>query len=359
MGDARVQILALLDQPPDRGGGVMRQRVLARPVLGQPRTGGRQFLDPALQAVAAVACPRQGMTRLAQGIARGEGGGAGARGEQRGRLLRLGGVPLGSGRAGDLGLGGLGFGLGRGGGPGGVAPAGEDHPRLGQTDLLGDQAIALRRTRLSPQGGDAGILIGDGLVQPGQVRLGRAQLALGIAAADMKPGDAGRFLQHRAALGRLGGDDRADPVLADQGGRVRAGGGVGEEEGDVLGPHVTPVDPVRRARAAFDPADDLGFLALTLGQDHDFGEVARRAGGGPGEDHVFHARPAHRPRAVLAHRPAQRFEQVRLAAAIGPDNTGQPRLDDQIGRIDEALETRNAKPLDLHVFGRRLHAGNG
>jgi hypothetical protein len=36
-----------------------------------------------------------------------------------------------------------------------------------------------------------------------------------------------------------------------------AGGGVGEQEGDVAGAHVAAVDAVSRAGAALDPARDL------------------------------------------------------------------------------------------------------
>ena len=43
------------------------------------------------------------------------------------------------------------------------------------------------------------------------------------------------------------------------------------------------------------------------------------------EDHVVHAVAAHRRRAVLAHHPAQRLEQVRLAAAVRADHAGQAR----------------------------------
>ena len=52
----------------------------------------------------------------------------------------------------------------------------------------------------------------------------------------------------------------------------------------------------------------------------------------------FHARAAQRFRAVLAHRPAQRFEQIGLAAAVGADDAGQARLNDKLRRIDEGLE---------------------
>ena len=44
---------------------------------------------------------------------------------------------------------------------------------------------------------------------------------------------------------------------------------------------------------------------------------------GAGEDHVVHGGRAHALVRGLAHHPAQRFEQVRLAAAVGADDAGQ------------------------------------
>jgi hypothetical protein len=86
------------------------------------------------------------------------------------------------------------------------------------------------------------------------------------------------FFEHQPALGGLGGDDRGDAALADQGRRMRAGRGVGEDQRDVLGAHVAAVDAVGAARAALDPADDFEFLAIrAFGEEHDLGEVARRA----------------------------------------------------------------------------------
>ena len=155
------------------------------------------------------------------------------------------------------------------------------------------------------------------------------------------------------ALDRLGGDNRADLALADERRGVGAGRGVGEQQGDVLGAHVAPVDPVGRARAALDPPGDLAFaraalvVCAALDQDRDFGEVALRAGCGAGEDDVVHAAAAQRLRAGFAHRPADRFEQVRFAAAVGPDNAGQARLDAQLGGLDEALEPAELEPPKL------------
>jgi hypothetical protein len=55
--------------------------------------------------------------------------------------------------------------------------------------------------------------------------------------------------------------------------------------------------------------------------------VARRPAHRAGEDHVVHLAAAQPPRRGLAHHPAQRLDEVRLSAAVRPDDPGQPRLD--------------------------------
>ena len=69
---------------------------------------------------------------------------------------------------------------------------------------------------------------------------------------------------------------------------------------------------------------------------------------GAGEDHVVHAAGPHGLGGVGAHHPAQRLQQVRLAAAVRPDDAGDAGLDPELGRIDEGLEARKAQPLEVH-----------
>ena len=97
-----------------------------------------------------------------------------------------------------------------------LAPAREDQPRLGDPDLVGELAVALGGARLPPQRHAAQLHVGEDLVEPDQIGLGRAQFLLGVLAADVEAGDPRRFLEHQPAFGRLGGDHRADLALADQ-----------------------------------------------------------------------------------------------------------------------------------------------
>ena len=109
-----------------------------------------------------------------------------------------------------------------------------EQPRLDAADLVGQLAIALGRARLPPQLRRALLLVAEDFAQPGEIGFGRAKLLLGVLAPRVQPGNAGRFLEQLAALDRLGGDDRADLALADEGRGVGAGRGIGEQQRDVL-----------------------------------------------------------------------------------------------------------------------------
>ena len=130
---------------------------------------------------------------------------------------------------------------------------------------------------------------------------------------------------------------------------MSAGRGIGEEKLDVAGADLAAVDAIGRALFALDLARNLDHLAVIIGGGRravaivDIEDNFRVVAGGTArrarENHVFHARAAHVLERVLAHDPAHGFEQVRLAAAIGADDTRQARLDDEIGRVDKGFET--------------------
>ncbi len=246
------------------------------------------------------------------------------------------------------------------GSSGGLAIAGEQRAALGEQDLGRKLGIALGGARLPAKRRGAIVHVGEDFIQPGEIGLAGAQLLLGVAAADVKSGNARRFFQHGAALGRLGGNDGSDLALADQRRAVRTGGGVGEDERDVLGAHVAAIGAIGAARATLDAAHDFqlalgadvdggdGLAGLLRREQADFGEVARRARAGAGEDHVVHAAAAHRPGAGFAHHPADRLKQVGLAAAIGAHDPGEPGLDAQFGGLYEALEAGQFEAADFH-----------
>ena len=164
--------------------------------------------------------------------------------------------------------------------------------------------------------------------------------------------DPGGFFQQPAPLGRLCTDQGADPALVDHGGRVRARRHVREQQLDVAGADALAVDLVVGAGPAFDPPDDFDFggivewrrcvpVGIIENQRH-FRDVAGRAVVGAAEDHVVHLSAAHLLGGGLAHDPFQRFDDIRLTAAVRPDDTRNAVLDLDFNRIEEGLETNEA-----------------
>ncbi len=166
------------------------------------------------------------------------------------------------------------------------------------------------------QRGDLLVEPGHNILKPGQVRFRRLQLLLCILAAHMQSCDARRFFQHCPALSRLRRDHCGDAALADQSRAVRARCRIGENQRDVLGAHIAPVNAVSAAGSPFNPADDFDFLACAILApgcfcvQHHFGESAWWAVGRARENHVFHAAAAHGLCRAFAHDPADRFEEV-------------------------------------------------
>ncbi len=243
-------------------------------------------------------------------------------------------------------------------GPQGLAPAGEQHGRLQHADLGGQALVLLRRPRLAPQPPERALQLPRHVVQPHEVGLGGAQAQLGLVAAGVQARDPGRLFQDHAPVLRLGGDQLGDLPLAHQGRGIGACRGVGEQQLHVARAHLAAVDAVGRAVALVDAARDLqhrvvvelgrrGAVGIVDGERH-LGVVARGSRAGAGEDHVLHPAGAHGLGGIGAHHPAQRFQQVRLATAVRSDDPGQPRLDAELGGIDEGLEPRKAQPQEVH-----------
>ena len=123
----------------------------------------------------------------------------------------------------DNALGQAGLGPRDVGGGCGIAPAGEDQTTLGDLDGVRQFAIALSGTCLPPQHIGPCLHLGHDFGDPGKVGFGGLEPDLRLASADVQPGNPGGLLKHRAAFGRLGGNDGADLALADESWRVGAG----------------------------------------------------------------------------------------------------------------------------------------
>jgi len=156
------------------------------------------------------------------------------------------------------------------------------------------------------------------------------------------------LLEHAPALLGLGLDDLADPTLVDERRRACAGRGIGQQDLHVARAHLAAIDAVGRARLALDAARHVEAFVLVelrrclavgiVDRDRDLGIVAGRPAVGAGKDHVVHVGRPHGLVGGFAHDPAQRFDQVRFAAAVGSDHAGQPGFDQKISRFDEGLE---------------------
>ncbi len=280
------------------------------------------------------------------------------------RLRRLRGFGLrpagGHGRLAQPGLGGLAFGLG-------PVPAAQQQRALCGAQGGADLAIALGLTGLLGKARQLPAQAFQHVLDPLQVGLGRLQLQLRLVAALVEARDPRGLLEDPPPRLGLGVDQLGDLALPDQRRRMRAGRGVGEQHLHVAGAHVLAVDAIGAAGVAGDPADDLeGVVLVEPSRRQPVGvvEVQRHLGivpggarRGAGEDHVLHAAAAHRRGAVLAHHPAQRLEQVGLAAAVRPDHAGQPRRDHQFRRVDEALEAQEPEFVELHLLDYRFLFG--
>ena len=219
--------------------------------------------------------------------------------------------------------------------------------------------LALEIAQLRLQGADH-------VLKALQICLRRPELELGLVPARVQAGDAGRLFEQGPPLCRLCADDVADPPLAHQCRAVCAGRGVREQNMHVPGADLVAVDGVGRTLATLDAAGylDLGGIlearrrgpVRIVEAERGFGDGVGRTAGGAAEDHVLHAAATHLARRGLAHHPAQRFDEVRLAAAVRADDPRQPALDMQLRRLDEGLEARDSELRYVHGFPLRLGA---
>ncbi len=233
---------------------------------------------------------------------------------------------------------------------------GEGFQRL---DFLAQRLVFARLAGLAAQALQLALDLCGHFGEAFQIGLGGAQLQLGLMAAGVEPRNAGGFFQDAAAVLRLGGDQFRDLALPDKRGGVRAGRGVGEQELDVLAAHRAAIELVGRARAALQFAQyfqDVGIVEFGRGapvsivqHQRDLGGLARWPAIGTGEDEIVHLPAAHGARRGGAHHPAQGFQQVGLAAAIGADNAGQPRLDKQVLGINKGFEAGDTEFRNMHA----------
>ena len=187
------------------------------------------------------------------------------------------------------------------------------------------------------------------VVQAVEVLAGVADAGLGFLAPFLVLGDAGGFLQVHAQVFGPRFDDLADHPLLDDRVAARAEAGAEEQVGDVAPAALGAVEVIAAGAVAADRAlhRDLverGVLAGdgVVGVVEDQFDRGLRHGlarRGTGEDHVGQRIATQAAGGAFAHHPADRIDDVGLAATVRPDHAGHVGRQVQGGRIDEGFET--------------------
>ena len=109
---------------------------------------------------------------------------------------------------------------------------------------------------------------------------------------------------------------------------------------------------------ALDPAAHFNLVEIIEGggggaggvveMQGDLGHIARGPVARAGKNHIIHAGGAQGLVGAFAHHPAQGLDQIRFAAAIGADDTGQTRLDQKFCRFYKGLEADKLQTCQFH-----------
>ena len=158
----------------------------------------------------------------------------------------------------------------------------------------------------------------------------------------VQPGDARGFLEQMPPVDGLRADDSADFALAHQRRRARAAGRVGRTSSAHRGrasPARSPrnVEPPPRSMRRATSVSSSPSPAPTSAR-HTSATSLGGAAVGAGEDDVVHFVAADAAGGVFAHSPAQRVDEVGLAATVGPDDARQP---------PHRCAVRSGRPNDL------------
>ena len=228
---------------------------------------------------------------------------------------------------------------------------------------LGFRGLALERIHL------AGDLFED-VEHAREVLLGALQFGLGKTPAALVFRDPGRFFDHRAAVLRLGGKNLADTPLLDDRVAFRTKAAAHENVLDVAQPGLTAINEILAftrpeqtprngdlARLGTRMVNDgmaargVNFVNLVrfrrdllsqrVDQHHGYGSHPNRL---PRlrsrEDHVFHAGAAQTPSRLFTKHPADRIAEVRFAASVRTDHSGDPvAIESQLGTVTKRFKS--------------------
>ena len=203
----------------------------------------------------------------------------------------------------------------------------------------------LRLAHLALQGADLALHLAQDVLLAQEVLLGLLDLAERLLAVGLELGDAGRLLEHGAAVLGTRGEHRVNLAL----GHHRIGAGADarahEEVLHVLEARGLLVDVVLAGAVAVDAAGDGDLvvvgaeLLLALGEgDGHFRRAERLARVGAVEDHVGELGAPQRSRLLLAENPADRVGNIGLSASVRTDDRDQTGIEVEPRLVRERLE---------------------
>ena len=208
--------------------------------------------------------------------------------------------------------------------------------------------VLLGGGRLAAQALDLALQLVADVGEPLQVLAGAAHAVLGLPAPRLVLGDARRFLDIDAQLFRLRLDQPGNHALLDDRVAARAQAGAQEDVGDVLAAALGAVQVVVGLAVPGHLALHGDFVELAvLAGDGAVGVIEHQLNGGLGhrlarigavENHVRHGLTAQVLGGGLAHHPAHRVDDVRLAAPVGAHHGGQIFRERGRRRVHEGLE---------------------
>ena len=224
--------------------------------------------------------------------------------------------------------------------------------------LVRDVALGLRGLPLQRR--EAARDLRDDVADAQQVLPRLIHLLLGLLLPGLVLGDAGGLFDQHPAIFGARRDDEPDLSLLDD--RVRLGADAGAEEqiGDVLEADLGLVDQVLARAVAEEAArdGDLGVVAVfdrqpcvgiaVLEGHRDLGHAVRAAVLGAVEDDVLHRAAAEVLRALLAHAPSNRVDDVGFAAAVRADDAHDVGVEVDDRAVHERLEAADFELTDAH-----------
>ena len=200
----------------------------------------------------------------------------------------------------------------------------------------------------------------DDVVHAQQVLVDLLELALRLLLALLELGDAGGLLEDEAALFRVGLEQCGDAALLDHTVRVHANAGVQEKLANVFESGGLVVELVFAGAVAVEAAADADLVDVQIERagvvvaagvvedEGDFGDAGGLAPAAAVEDHVQHRVAAQAFGALLAEHPFEAVHDVALATAVGADDAGDRRVEDELRPVGEALEPVQNQLLQSH-----------